>query len=149
MNVLIIDDEGSLRRTLRTALETMGHHAAEAPDSGRALELLGGRPFELAFLDLRLGREQGLDLLPQLLRLAPGLAVVVITAYATIETAVEAMRRGAFDYLPKPYTPDQVRLALERVARVRRLQTHAEELEAQARAAVPEADLQTAEPAMR
>ena len=56
-------------------------------------------------LDLRLAEEQGLDLLPRLLGLAPGLHVVVVTAYATIETAVEAMRRGAFDYLPKPFTP--------------------------------------------
>src|SRR5262245_48168861 len=106
MNVLIIDDEASLRRTLRAALEAMGHHAAEARDGAHARDLLAGRAFDAAFLDLRLGPELGLDLLPELLRLAPGLPVIVITAYATIETAVEAMRRGAFDYLPKPYTPD-------------------------------------------
>src|SRR5262249_20842070 len=94
-------------------------------------------------------RERGLDRLPVLLRLAPGLAVVVVTAYATIETAVEAMRRGAFDYLPKPFTPDQIRFALDRVTRMRRLQSHVEELEDQVRSAVPEADLQTEEPAMR
>src|SRR5262249_57254816 len=75
--------------------------------------------------------------------------VVVATAYATIETAVEAMRRGAFDYLPKPFTPDQLRVVLDRVARVRRLESHVEELEEQVRAVVPEADLQTQEPAMR
>jgi NtrC-family two-component system response regulator AlgB len=88
-------------------------------------------------------------LLPRLLALAPGLDVIVITAYATIETAVEAMRRGASDYLPKPFTPDQLRLALERVARVRRLQSHVLNLEDQVRSVVPEADLQTAEPAMQ
>src|SRR5262249_54918139 len=91
----------------------------------------------------------GLDVLPSLLRLAPGLAVVVVTAYATIETAVEAMRRGAFDYLPKPFTPDQLRLVLERVAQMRRLQFHVEELEEQVRSVVPEADLKTEEPAMQ
>ena len=68
--------------------------------------------FDMAFLDLRLGSDQGLELLPEILGLAPGLDVIVITAYATIETAVEAMRRGASDYLPKPFTPDQLRLAL-------------------------------------
>jgi NtrC-family two-component system response regulator AlgB len=103
----------------------------------------------VAFLDLRLGRERGIDLLPALLRLAPGLAVVVVTAYATFETAVEAMRRGAFDYLPKPFTPGQLRLVLDRVARVRSLQSHVDELEEQVRSVVPEADLQTEEPAMR
>jgi NtrC-family two-component system response regulator AlgB len=143
MNVLIIDDEDSLRRTLRIALESMGHAVAEARDRGRALELLGHRHFDAAFLDLRLGQERGLDLLPELLRLAPGLDVVVITAFATIETAVEAMRRGACDYLPKPYTPDQLRIVLGRISRLRRLQSHVEELEEQVRSFVPEADLQT------
>jgi NtrC-family two-component system response regulator AlgB len=149
MNILVIDDEASLRRTLRTALETMGHQVAEAANGPRAVELLGHRQFDLAFLDLRLGPDQGLELLPELLALAPGLDVVVITAYATVATAVDAMRRGAFDYLPKPYTPDQVRLVLERSARIRRLQSHVAELEAQVRSIVPEADLQTEEPAMR
>src|SRR5262249_44503143 len=105
MNILVIDDDASLRRTLRIALETMGHSVAEACDSAAALERLGHRPFELAFLDLRLAREHGLDVIAPLLHMAPGLHVVVVTAYATIETAVEAMRRGAFDYLPKPFTP--------------------------------------------
>jgi NtrC-family two-component system response regulator AlgB len=149
MNVLIIDDEPSLRKTLRLTLETMGHQVSEARDSGQAEELLAHRQFDLAFLDLRLGREQGLELLPRLLRLAPGLDVVVITAYATIATAVEAMRLGAFDYLPKPYEPEQLRLALERAARVRRLQSRVAGLEDQVRSIVPEADLQTEEPAMR
>jgi NtrC-family two-component system response regulator AlgB len=148
MDVLLIDDDAGLRRSLRLALETMGHRVVEARDGPQALELLGHGLFQVAFLDLRLAREQGLDVLPELLRLAPGLDVIVITAYATIETAVEAMRRGAFDYLPKPFTPDQLRLVLERSRRARRLQTQVEELEAQIRSVVPEADLQTREPAM-
>jgi NtrC-family two-component system response regulator AlgB len=149
MDILLVDDDASLRRTIRTALETMGHRVTEAADGARALEAAGRHPFPLALLDLRLGRERGIDLLSELLRLAPGLAVVIITAYATVETAVEAMRRGAFDYLPKPFTPDQLRLVLERVARARKLQSQVEELEAQVRSAVPEADLQTEEPAMQ
>jgi NtrC-family two-component system response regulator AlgB len=149
MNVLIIDDEASLRRTLRITLESMGHVVAEAANSAQALERLGHRPFDLAFLDLRLARELGLDLLPELLRLAPGLHVVVVTAYATIETAVEAMRRGAFDYLPKPFTPDALRVALGRSEKVRRLTARVDELEEQVRAVVPEADLETQEPLQR
>ena len=149
MNILVIDDDSSLRRTLRMSLEVLGHHATEARDSAQALELLSHRPFATALLDLRLAQEQGLDLLPRLLSMAPGLHVVVMTAYATIETAVEAMRRGAFDYLPKPFTPDQLRIVLDRIAHVRRLQSHVEELEEQIRSVVPEVDLQTAEPKMR
>ncbi len=149
MNVLVIDDDRSLRKTLRLALETMGHRVTEAGDGSQALEALGHGLFDVAFLDLRLGKETGLDLLPGLLRLAPGLAVVVMTAYATIETAVEAMRRGAFDYLPKPFTPGQLRLVLDRMTHIRCLESHVEALEEQVRSVVPEADLQTREPAMR
>lgn len=149
MNILVIDDDASLRRTMRMSLEVLGHRAVEARDSAQALELLGRGPFEMALLDLRLAQEQGLDLLPRLLRLAPGLHVVVVTAYATIETAVEAMRRGAFDYLPKPFTPEGLRVVLDRIARVRQLQSHVEELEEQVRSVVPEVDLRTNEPKMR
>ena len=149
MNILVIDDDASLRRTLRISLEVLGHQAIEARDGAQALELLGDRPFELALLDLRLGQETGLELLPRLLSSAPGLPVVIVTAYATIETAVEAMRSGAFDYLPKPFTPDQLRVALDRISRIRRLQSQVEELEDQVRSVVPEVDLQTNEPGMR
>src|SRR5436305_12802383 len=107
MNILLIDDDASLRKSIRLALETMNHQVTEACDGTQAQQLLGHGLYDVAFLDLRLGREKGLDVLVALLRLAPGLAVVVITAYATIETAVEAMRRGAVDYLPKPFTPEQ------------------------------------------
>jgi NtrC-family two-component system response regulator AlgB len=149
MNILLIDDDKSLRRSLRLALETMNHRVSEVDDGARALELLGHALFDVALLDLRLAREQGLDVLPALLQLAPGLEVIVMTAYATIETAVEAMRRGALDYLPKPFTPDQLRLVLDRTARLRRLQSHVEDLEDQVRSVVPEADLRTEEPAMQ
>ena len=149
MNVLLIDDDADLRCTTRIALEAMGHQATEAKNGTQALEFLGRRPFQFALLDLHLGKEEGLELLPQLLALVPGLQVVIITAYATIETAVEAMRRGAADYLPKPFTPSQLRLVLDRVSRLRRLESTVDELEERVRSSVPEADLQTQEPAMR
>ncbi|MGD0516372.1 MAG: sigma-54 dependent transcriptional regulator, partial [Thermoguttaceae bacterium] len=148
MNILVIDDDASLRRTLRISLEVLGHKAVEASDAAGALDLLARRPFEVALLDLRLAQEHGLELLPRLLSLSPGLDVVIVTAYATIETAVEAMRRGAFDYLPKPFTPDQLRVVLDRIARMRRLQCQVEDLEEQVRSVTPEVDLQTNEPLM-
>ncbi len=74
--------------------------------------------------------------------------MVIVTAYATIETAVEAMRRGAFDYLPKPFTPDQLRVVLDRIERMRRLQYQVNDLEEQVRSVVPEVDLQTSESLM-
>ncbi|MGQ0634026.1 MAG: sigma-54-dependent transcriptional regulator [Planctomycetaceae bacterium] len=149
MNVLLIDDDSGLRKSMRLALESMGHRVAEGDSRAQAEELLSHGLYDVALLDLRLGQEQGLDVLSALQGFAPGLAIVVITAYATIETAVEAMRRGAIDYLPKPFTPDQLRIVLDRVNRLRRLQSHVEELEEQVRSVVPEADLQTDEPAMQ
>ncbi len=149
MDILLIDDELTLRRTLRTTLESLGHVVAEAASGEEARQCLKRQPFDVAFLDLRLGREAGMDLLPVLMREAPGLDVVVVTAYASVDSAVEAMRRGAFDYLPKPFTPGQLRLVLDRRAKVRRLQGQVAALREEVRAANPETDLQTREPAMR
>jgi NtrC-family two-component system response regulator AlgB len=149
MNLLAIDDEASLRRTLRTALESMGHRVVEAGTSVAALGALRRERFDLAFLDLRLGREKGLDLLPKLLEESGSLPVVVITAFASFETAVEAMRKGAFDYLPKPFTPDQLRVVLDRAALVGGLRGRVAALEDQVGALNPDGELETAEPAMR
>jgi NtrC-family two-component system response regulator AlgB len=149
MDLLLIDDEASLRRTLRTTLESMRHHVEDSNSGEQALNWLRRRRFDVAFLDLRLGRESGMDLLPVLLKEAPGLAIVVITAHASIASAVEAMRAGAFDYLPKPFTPDQLRLVLERWRQVRRLRNQVANLQEQVRWVTPEMDLHTEEPAMR
>jgi NtrC-family two-component system response regulator AlgB len=131
MNVLIIDDDLGIRGTLSTALETMGHQVETASNRATAEKKLRHESFEVAFLDIRLGTENGLDLLPDLLRLSPRLAVVVITAYSSIETAVLAIQRGAFDYLPKPFKPAQISQMLERVARTRQMETRISDLEAQ------------------
>lgn len=108
MNILVVDDEISLRRTIRTALEATGHRVTEAASQSQAVQQVEAAKPDLVLLDLRLGRESGLDVLAALHKISPGLGVVVITAHASIDTAVEAMRRGALDYLPKPFTPKQL-----------------------------------------
>ncbi len=145
MHVLVIDDEPTLRRAVRAALEASGHTVADAATGPAAVRLVGERRFDVALLDLRLGRDDGLAVLPDLLAAAPGLGVVVVTAHASVGTAVEAMRRGAFDYLPKPFTPDQLRLTLDRWRTVRGLRRQVDDLTRQ----VPADDLTTAEPLMR
>ena len=129
MNVLIIDDDLGIRETLGTALETQGHRVETAASPAAAERKLRGETFEVAFLDLRLGTANGLEILPDLLRLAPRLAVIVITAYSSVESAVTAIQRGAFDYLAKPFKPAQIAQVLERVARTRQLETRISELE--------------------
>ena len=129
MRILLIDDERNILRTLTTALETDGHEVVAVESASGALRQVQSSPFDAAFLDLRLGKEDGLTVLTQLRRADPGLAVVIITAFASIPTAIEAIRRGAADYLPKPFAPEQVRLVLTRLERDQRLQRRVEELE--------------------
>src|SRR5205823_5441866 len=117
MRVLVVDDEKNIRRTMVLALESMNHAAVAVSSGKEALDALRQAPFAVIFLDLKLGRENGLKLLDEIRRLAPAAAVVIITAYASIETAVEAIRQGAFDYLPKPCTPEQIRQLLDRIMR--------------------------------
>ncbi|MDY3551532.1 sigma-54 dependent transcriptional regulator [Gemmata sp. JC717] len=149
LQLLVIDDEASLRRTIRIALESFGHTVKDAANRAQALEALRAQRFDLAFLDLKLGPEKGLELLPELLAVAPGLHVVIVTAHASLDTAIEALRKGAFDYLPKPFTPNQLRLALDRSALVRGLRDRVAALEEQVRQLPPEVELDSAEPSVR
>jgi NtrC-family two-component system response regulator AlgB len=149
MRILIVDDEPNIRRTLRTTFEAIGHDVEEASSGAAGVATLARHACDVALVDLRLGVESGLDLIEPLLAQAPRLAIVVITAHASIDTAVEAMRRGAFDYLPKPFTPGQVRAVLQRVARERGLRDRVADLEARVRAEVPEAELDSPDPLVR
>ena len=129
MRILLIDDERNINRMLTVALEADGHTVVAVESSSGALRQVQKAPFDAAFLDLRLGQEDGLEVLNQLRRADAGMSVVIITAYASIPSAVEATRLGATDYLPKPFTPEQVRLALTRIEQTRRLRRRVEELE--------------------
>ncbi|MBV9105787.1 MAG: sigma-54-dependent Fis family transcriptional regulator [Verrucomicrobia bacterium] len=149
MRTLVVDDEKNIRRTMAMALESMDHDAVCVASGAEAFKELKNSVFDIVFLDLKLHQESGLDVLEEILRLAPRAAVVIVTAFASIETAVEAMRRGAFDYLPKPCTPDQVRQLIGRIERTKRLENRVVELESQLRAESPEVDLTTEAPAMQ
>ena len=111
------------------------------PGRKQATDAVDSAEFDLALVDLRLGKDSGLDLVETLLERLPRLAVVIITAHAGIDTAIEAMRKGAFDYLPKPFTPAQIRALLARVEEVRGLRDRVEGLQELVRLVVPEAEL--------
>ena len=121
LSVLVVDDEKNIRTTLGVCLEGLGCRVASAGSAAAAREWAARQPFDLAFVDLRLAEQSGLDLMPELLAASPDLDVVVITAYATVDTAVVAMKRGARDYLPKPFTPAQIRHVVEQVEERRAL----------------------------
>jgi NtrC-family two-component system response regulator AlgB len=148
-NVLIVDDEKNIRATLSVCLESAGDKVAAVATPAAALDALGREHFDIAFVDLRLGDASGLDLIPRLLEVSPGLAIVVMTAYATYDTAVEAVRRGASDYVPKPFTPAQIRHAVERLEERRVLAQRVQELEQTLAGVAPEIDLASGSSRMR
>jgi two-component system, NtrC family, response regulator AlgB len=125
LRVLIIDDEANIRITLSLCLEADGHDAIAVDSIADSIEAIARQAFDLVFLDVRLGLDNGLDFLPQLRAESPWAKVVVITAYASIETAVEAMRRGATDYLPKPFDAAQVQILTQKISDQRQLERRA------------------------
>ncbi|MFH0958726.1 MAG: sigma-54 dependent transcriptional regulator [Pseudomonadota bacterium] len=149
LNILIVDDEANIRRTLSLCLESDGHCLTAVSNPEDALSEASQRSFDVAFLDLRLGSENGLDLIQPLLASSPWLKVIIITAYSSIETAIEAMRRGASDYISKPFTPAQVRLAVEKVAQVRSLEQKLSSLQEELGRTIPEIDFSSENPAMQ
>jgi DNA-binding NtrC family response regulator len=106
--VLIVDDERNMLRLLTGILAADGHETVEADSLGTARRALGAGVFDVVLTDQRMPDGDGLDLLADCREIDPALPVVVITAHASVELAVEAMRRGAFDFLAKPFHPDQV-----------------------------------------
>jgi len=125
---LVVDDDAGVRQSLRLCLEAAGARVLGVATGRAALDALDRGHFDVVFLDLWLGADAGMDLLPEVLLRQPDVGVIVVTAYASIESAVNAIRRGAVDYVPKPFTPDQIRLAAHRVVEAQRLRRRLAEL---------------------
>jgi DNA-binding response OmpR family regulator len=104
--VLIVEDEAIMRESLRDWLTESGYQVATAEDGEQALQMVAERDFGIAVLDLKLPGKDGLEVLREAKEQRPRLKGIIITAYPSMETAVEAMRLGAIDYLPKPFAPD-------------------------------------------
>jgi two-component system, NtrC family, response regulator AlgB len=149
LRVLVIDDEKNVRTTLSICLEQMGCAVTTVGSAQAALEALARQHYDLAFLDVRLNRSSGLDLIPRILTESSGAMIVVMTAYATIDSAVEAMKRGAADYLAKPFSPTQIRHAVDRCLSRRDLTRQIHDLEVRLSEAVPEIDLDSDSPKVR
>src|SRR5258708_37656917 len=149
MRVLVVDDEGTIRKTTSVALETMGHEPYEADNAASAKRLVEKKGIDVVFLDLKLGADNGLDLVPELIAISSKLIIVIVTAFSSLESAVEAIRRGAYDYVPKPFTPDQIREVFKKIEKTQRLEGRVAELESQLAAETPRIELQSADPAMQ
>ncbi len=118
--VLVVDDEPDMVRACRKILERK-YTVFTASDGPEALELLHREPLDVALVDLHLPSTDGLEIMREALRLHPEMAVLIITAYSTIDTAVRAVRDGAYDLIPKPFSMEQLEVAVERSLRYRQL----------------------------
>ncbi|MDQ3745135.1 MAG: sigma-54 dependent transcriptional regulator [Acidobacteriota bacterium] len=113
-NILVVDDETSVADALALILGERGYRVAAAQTGAQAVELLGARPFQLVFTDLRLPDLSGLELLSRIKQDSPDTEVVLMTAHGSLDITIEAIKKGAYYYLEKPFTPDQVSLLAER-----------------------------------
>ncbi|MBN2645707.1 MAG: sigma-54-dependent Fis family transcriptional regulator [Desulfuromonadaceae bacterium] len=107
--ILVIDDEAVIREALRRILESEGYEVLPVASGHAALEKVQSEPFTVVISDLKMPGMSGMEVLKSIKILQPDVPVIIITGYATVETAVDAIKNGAFDYLSKPFTPDQVR----------------------------------------
>lgn len=107
--ILVVDDEKNIRLTMTQSLETLGVTVETAINGEEALQKLRARPFGLVFLDLKMPGMDGMDVLRRIRDECPGTRVIIITAHGTIDTAVEAMKLGAVDFIQKPFSPVEIK----------------------------------------
>jgi NtrC-family two-component system response regulator AlgB len=129
MDFLVIDDDKTFRDATCLLIDGEGHYAEGASSGALGLRELKEGKFDSVLLDLNLGSEKGLDILEQILKRQPHLPVIIFTAQGSVKNAVEAMRRGAVDFLEKPFTREQFHLVLARVQRFHQLNQNIERLE--------------------
>src|SRR2546422_5383051 len=124
LRILFADDETSLREFMRSELPRLGHEVTVCPDGKAALKALEKATFDAAILDLRMPGMSGIDVLEHLKQVSPDTEAVVMTGHASTDTAVSAMRLGAFDYISKPCKLAEIEAVLQKVAEKRELKHH-------------------------
>jgi len=120
-NILVVDDELKMRRVLQIALEEEGYSVGEAKSGEEAIKALGQTAFHLVIADMKMPVMDGMELLRRIRKLDEKLPVIIMTAYGTVATAVEAMKQGAYDYILKPFDVEEMKLIVSRAIDVERL----------------------------
>ena len=147
--ILIVDDEEAQRKVLAGFLRKRGFEVVQAGDVGTALEIAASRTIDLVLTDMRMPGQTGLDLLGELYRLNPEVPVIVMTAFGTVATAVDAMKKGAADYLTKPIDLDELEVLIARTLERRALVSENEELRRQVESRYRLEGLESANPRMQ
>ena len=146
--LLIIDDDEALRESLQLVLSAEGYAVSCAPDGQLALQAVEEAAFDIVLCDLRMPGMDGMELLPLLAKRLPDSTLVMMSAYGTEELAIEAMQRGAYDYLAKPFQPAEALLTLRKAEQRERLRRRAAVLQRDVDRAVGERPIVAASPAM-
>jgi PAS domain S-box-containing protein len=115
--ILVIDDEPRIRDACILVLSDKGFDVSAAPDGEQGLQMIKEKHFDIVLVDLMMPTISGFDVLSEVRSHHPDTVVIVITGYATLEHSIEAMKKGAFDFIPKPFTPDQLRAVVEKSLR--------------------------------
>ena len=129
INVMVVDDEESVREGSQRILKRMGFEVRVAKRGDEGLEILEKARPAIVLLDLKMPGMDGMEVLERIKAVDPEIQVIVITGYATVETAIQAMKQGAYDFIPKPFEPDQLRIVVNRAAEKIRLTREAAKLE--------------------
>src|SRR2546430_11802897 len=148
LRILFADDEKSLQEFMRSELPRLGHEVTVCPDGKSAVKALEKATFDAAILDLRMPGMTGIEVLEQLKQVAPDTEAIVMTGHASMETAIEAVRLGAFDYITKPCKLAEIEAILRRIAEKRDLQHKNLALESRVQAAEGPTVLVGTSPAM-
>jgi len=112
--ILVVDDDDAHRLMLKTLIGGWGYAISQANDGSVAIEMVAQQPFDLILMDIRMLKVSGLEALEQIKQINPAIPVIIMTAYSSIDTAVEAIKKGAYDYLTKPLDFDRLRLIVDR-----------------------------------
>jgi len=121
VQILIIDDEEAMRDSMSLVLKKEGYRVRQAADGKDGLSLFNQETFHVVFLDLKLPGVKGLQILSQIKESSPETPVIIITGYSSIESAVEAIKLGAFDYMAKPFSPEELRIITKKAIESRKM----------------------------
>ena len=127
-NILVVDDDPTLLELLRLRLESANYAVTAAQKEEEAIAAAKGQVFDLSIVDLKLGQGDGIALMEEIHSIMPGMPIIILTAHGSIESAVEAMRKGAYSYLTKPFEPRDLLFQLEKALENRRLTSEIERL---------------------
>jgi len=119
--ILVVDDEEAMRESLNDWLKEDGYEVGLAAGGQEAIDMVRDEPWEIILLDLKMPGMNGLETLKHLKEVRPDAEILMMTAYATVDTAVQAMKEGAFDYLVKPFDPDEVEILIKKIVKHKEL----------------------------